>query len=325
MVYVYSLCDVFYGSFYFEGINKKFGKFEFNASKFPNFKQGTFALIVEENNQIIKIVIDTKDDNLYYLESLEWCNFYGKINYFKDTIPNNYIDKVVPIGPSFGVKMWNFPQTLFFAVRNYFISKNQITNKREFVANYWRQFKRLPLSFYNKSKSDNNYVYFIASLWQNDKETNNNRAKFIEACKVNNKIDFVGGFAPRKDNNDFGFENLILQNSITLKKYIENIKKSAIVFNTPAVLFCHGWKLGEFLALGKVIITTNHVNVLPAELIDYEHLLYLDHEKNIEFKIDEILSNPELKSKLETNSRQYYDDNLSPEKVIEKLVKKAIS
>ena len=98
---------------------------------------------------------------------------------------------------------------------------------------------------------------------------------------------------------------------ISIKDYLKKIKESVVVFNTPAVLKCHGWKLAEYLALGKVIISTPISRELPDSLIDYKHLLLTDgSEEDIEKKVIEIISNPELAKELSSQSKEYFDNHL---------------
>ena len=104
------------------------------------------------------------------------------------------------------------------------------------------------------------------------------------------------------------------------------MKKSSITFNTPAVLDCHGWKLGEFLCFGKAIISTPLSRKLPADLSDGKHLLITDGtQEDMKLKIQQLLANPDLIAELKANSRRYYESELSPKKVIERITKAAFS
>jgi hypothetical protein len=111
-VFIYGLCDVFYDSFYIQGISEVCKNYSFNISKFPDFRQRTFAAIVEYNNIQKKIIIDSNDGSFYDEKALEWCDVYGKVNYnFKDILCEKN-SKIIAIGPSFGIKIWNFFQTI---------------------------------------------------------------------------------------------------------------------------------------------------------------------------------------------------------------------
>lgn len=319
-VYVYGLCNVFYDAYYILGLKEVYGDFEFNISKFPSFKQGTFAVLIEGTDTKKKIIIDSRDSNEIDAVCLEWCDTYGKINYNEEKIFGSNQDKIIALGPSFGVKIWNLFSTLFYLFLNFYRFISTISNKRDFIANYWRQYKRFRLNVYTPCVSSKNEVFFISSIWKREAETNKNRALFIEECKSNSSVVFEGGFAARFNGDNLGYDDLVFSKKIYLGVYIEKVKKSAIVFNTPAVLSCHGWKLAEFLALGKAIITTSHINKLPENLLNYEHVIYANDIKGIKIAVEELISNMNLRCKLESNSRKYFDEYLAPKKVIQKMI-----
>lgn len=321
-VIIYAAVDVFYYSFYIEGFYNLLGRrnVKFRSSPFPNFPERTFAALVKSETGERKIIIDAFDSSRINKEMLEWSDVYGKVNYKKDPIPYEEISKVVPLGPSFGIKIWNLPRLLYHAVFNYHSARNKITMKENFFKNYWRQFKRLPIKEYNtQSEIDENYIYFMSSLWEKEQRVNKSRANFIIACKNIHGIIFEGGFAPRSDNKDLGYERLISPR-MKLTEYLKNIKRSVVVFNTPAVEDCHGWKLGEYLALGKAIISTEISNELPENLIPEKHLYILDKNEYIKEVILKIKENPALRYLLEKNARIYYEKNLKPIAVINRLL-----
>jgi glycosyltransferase involved in cell wall biosynthesis len=319
-VYVYGLCNVFYDAYYILGLKELYGDFEFNTSKFPRFKQETFAVIIEESYSVKKIIIDSRDSNEIDLISLEWCDVYGKVNCKEISEDSWGQEKIIVIGPSFGIKIWNIFSTLFHVSFNFCRFKNNISNKREFIANYWRQYNRLRLVKYTPSSSSKNQVFFFSSIWKKEIETNKNRALFIESCKNNSNVIFEGGFAARTNGDNLGYDNLVWSRKIPLKVYLKKTKNSAIAFNTPAVLSCHGWKLAEFLALGKAIITTAHFNKLPVELLNYKHLIYANDSASITKAVDELISNDELRNKIESESRKYFEEFLIPKIVIKRIV-----
>lgn len=318
-VYIYGLCNVFYDAYYIQGINELYENYEFNVSKFPDLEQGTFAFIVENNNQSKRIIVDSRDSSQIDVNALEWCNIYGKINYNEDTVPHDIQNKILAIGPSFGVKIWNLGLTFFYMISNLIKFRKRIQNRRDFIANYWRQYKRFRLNKYNSGLSSTNEVFFMNSIWKQEAKTNNYRSLFIKACRKNDAVYFEGGFAARKDGNNLGFDELVCSKRISLKRYIQKTKQSAFVFNTPAVLSCHGWKLAEFSALGKAIITTAHYNKLPADLINDKHVIYALTQNEIERAVEKLIVDTNYKRNLELEVKKYFDDYLAPKKVIERL------
>jgi len=322
-VYVYGLCDVFYDGYYIQGLKEHYNNIEFNTSKFPKFRGDIFAFIIEHDNYSQKIIIDSKDMSHINLPELEWCDVYGKVNYNPNNLPGTNQEKIIVIGPSFGIQIWNLFQTLYYLIFNFIRFRNSIFNKREFVSNYWHQYKRLKLKKYTLTASSVNEVFFLNSIWKKENETNNNRALFVKTCKKNQNLNFEGGFVARSSGDNLGFDDLVYSKKIPLRIYIKKIKNSAFVFNTPAVLSCHGWKLAEFLALGKAIITTSHYNKLSADLLNEKHLLYADSQIEIKNAIERLLMDTAFKKKLELESRIYFDTYLAPKQVIKRLLEKS--
>ena len=102
--------------------------------------------------------------------------------------------------------------------------------------------------------------------------------------------------------------------------YLLNIKRSAFVFNTPAAWACHGWKLGEFLAMGKAIISTPFVNEMPENMVHGENIYFVESENEMEVGVNLLLSDNILRRKLEMGAKEYYDKWLKPEVVIRRII-----
>ncbi|PKB17474.1 glycosyltransferase [Flavobacterium sp. 5] len=325
-VYIFGLFNAFYDSFYIKGIQDLYGKNKivYDISKFPKFRQNTFAAIFQhEDGKEIKVVIDSRDTTEIWKEELVWCDVYGKINYSLNEIPIDFEFKIIAIGPSFEIKFWNFYESFFLGIKHTLNFKNALSNRTDYFANYWRQYKRLRLEeYYSKVVSLDNYVFFVSSIWKKESQTNRNRSNYIKACKSNSKIIFEGGFAPRKDGDNLGFGALVISKRFDLKAYFYKTKKTKIVFNTPAVLSCHGWKLGEFLAMSKAIISTNHKNILPSPLDNNIHIVYVDENSFEDYsdKINKLIDDSEKRIELEANAFKYFKDHLEPSVVIKKLL-----
>ncbi len=192
---------------------------------------------------------------------------------------------------------------------------------REHIANHWRQYKhRLPLSEYYSAPSEHEYIFFVGSVWKREAQTNEYRALFMDVCRSIPGLRFEGGFPPRSDQFQ-PYEHLLMSQRVPFTEYIEKTKKSAVAFNTPAVHGCLGWKLAEFLALGKAIISTDVGRVLPAPLVHGENVHFVDgSEASIREAVKRITSDDSYRAKLEAGAREYYESYLAPRRVIERVV-----
>ena len=85
------------------------------------------------------------------------------------------------------------------------------------------------------------------------------------------------------------------------------------MFNTPAFWNCHGWKLGEYLAMGKCILSTALSNDLPAPLVHGEHIHFVDNDQAaMHDALCYILSHPDYQHHLEQAASHYWQTYGTP-------------
>jgi glycosyltransferase involved in cell wall biosynthesis len=94
-----------------------------------------------------------------------------------------------------------------------------------------------------------------------------------------------------------------------------------VVFNCPAVHGCLGWKLGEYLALGKAIISIPLERALPEPLEHGEHIHYVDdNTEAMSEAVRTIDRDADYRHHLESGARSWYERNLTPAKIAARLV-----
>ena len=143
----------------------------------------------------------------------------------------------------------------------------------------------------------------------------------MKAAKSLPNLHFEGGFAPGKEDINQYNDYPILERKYDHEMYLEKTKKSLVAFNTPAVQGCLGWKLGEFLALGKTIISTPIDNILPSPLIHGKHLHIVDGSvASIRNSINLIRSDKKYRKMLSTNARKYFLKYLEPKIVLQRIL-----
>lgn len=194
-VYIDSSCDIQYASFYIRGLYVVYGRknVKFSNQHFKQFKHNNhfFAFIVKDKSSLKKVIIDFTDSNAIDAEALKWSDVYGKIN-LDDSLPQD--PKIIPIGPSFGIRLFSLFETLSYAFINLCKAYTQIPNKRRFLSDYKAQYKRPKLSDYRHQNPIANYVFFMTSLWKQEPLANSYRANFIKSCKTSPNLTFEGGF-----------------------------------------------------------------------------------------------------------------------------------
>lgn len=252
-----------------------------------------------------KVYFDARDEADLVPEALDWADVYAKVG------PAAKDPRIVVLGPSFAVRVFGLPRTLAWMAR-------MGPRSRERLANVWRPWRhRAPVDAYAPGGSRSDEVFALSSLWAKEPECNAYRARFLRTVRAAPGIRFEGGFAPRRRAPVEGFDDLIAERRYPIREYMEKTRRSAVVFSTPAVLGCHGWKLAEFLALGKAILSTPLERRLPAPLVHGEHVHFVDgSEGSIEDAVLRLLADPAYRARLEAGARAYYDAHLAPERAV---------
>jgi glycosyltransferase involved in cell wall biosynthesis len=328
---------VSYYAFYLEGLGRTFGfnNVEFGREGFPEhteFNDG-FAFSVSkgpvDRRRVRRFYVSANDFARYDRLALAWCDRYGIVNHDPGRASGLDADRIVPIGPSFGVRDWGglirTSRDLAAILRSgggVFSTTGSRHGPVWWFRNSRRQFvDRLPERAYRPGSSDASYVFFVSWAWKQHPGPNHSRARYMRACRAIRNIRFEGGFAPRRQNDIPGIEDLTAERMYPFREWMERTKRSCIAFNTPAVHDCLGWKLGEFLALGKAILSLPLTRALPKPLNHGEHVHYVaDDQDAIEDAARRLLSDEPYRSSLERAARRYYLEELAPERVIRRIV-----
>lgn len=333
---------ILYSSYYIKGLYEVFGRksVSFSSKYFralkrreePNSYDHYMAFVVISNDKVNKFVIDFRDKTTIKKSAYDWCDRYAKINFNSELTDKKFHDKILSIPPGFGIRIWNLPTTLYYCISNFIRLKfSPITTFKIYLADYIIQRRRLPLSDYlAKPKKPEvhhkkPYVFMIGSLWEHEnciKTTNLLRKQFVEACQ-NADCQFEGGFFIKTEHHPQreAFKELIFTQRYSIESYVEKTKQSATVFNTPAVHNCHGWKLGEYLAMGKAIITTPISNQLPETLVHGRQVHIVEDKHDISTAIKLMLEDEQYQSKLEKEASIYFEQYATPKAVIEHLTR----
>lgn len=329
--------DIQYKSFYIYALEQAFGRHNVSYSCAP-FRE--LSLSTRNNKDMLFVISDGKNTTpkRYYIacndfwqvndEAYQWCDVYGSVNAnFALTNPK-YHAKLVSLCPSFGIQCWSPARTIWHAITDY---RLQWGNPKRFAGKHYRTIKsRLPLADYYApvKQCSEPYIFFCSTLWYNDEWNHNDegvnltRANFIRACHSITDLNFEGGLVPQ----DHGrssvskFSDCLLGEGIKFNKWLTLTKQSNVVFNTPAFWNCHGWKLGEYLAMGKCILSTGLSNDLPAPLEHGVHIHIVDNDQAaIHDALCYILSHPDYQHTLEHNAAHYWHMYGTPEAALRLL------
>jgi hypothetical protein len=329
--------DAFYYSYYLHAIREAFGlsSIRFSSKPFPRLRSDCLSFIVRApDGRERRVVVDAYDGGRITNEpGLAWCDVYGKVNLTKSLVAPDLVGRCVAIGPSCGIRLWSVLRSWVEALRHYRTSvdytwKNEsINSTREHFSNYRSQYRHsLPLSTYVPGLVRDDYVFFLATLWADEQapDANENRAAFIASCRAVPSLTLEGGLvagSATSASDERRFHPYLTGTRVPLRTWVEKTAASTVVFNTPAVFGCHGWKLFQYLALGKAIISTPLVRELPAPLVHERDVHFVDgSQESIVRAVQLIARDTAYRKRLEHHARQYFLDVLSPARVLARLL-----
>ena len=331
-----------YGSFYMEELKrvcKNNLHYSINPFKTLGLLGNDMRFVIEDRDKQTKYFLALNDSYRIHEQDYEWCDVYGSVNANFAHCPQEKYPKLVSLVPSFGVRDSSLMERILSVSMNLCKAPEMVTrgvewnkvkqkeevrlfpNIKHYFGRAYKTWKnRLPLSTYvNDAQSENNNIFFLSTLWysdewnQNDEGVNLRRAHFIRACKSINNVHFDGGLLADKSSSSAKFADVLAEHGEPMKSWLEKTKRSAIVFNTPAFWDCHGWKLGEYLALGKCIVSTKLSNDLPYPLEHGVNIHLVENtEEAMREAIEYIISHPDYRHKLEKGAREYWETYGTP-------------
>jgi glycosyltransferase involved in cell wall biosynthesis len=320
-------CNFYYSSFFIKGLMEIYGRnVSFRSSPFRDLRYSSdthiLSLIFIEENHQKKVIIDFSDAPDIDIKFLEWCDVYGKINYREYIVAGN--NKITPAAPNYAVKIWNKPMAGLTGLFNYLKSFDRTIPFHPFIAKYLMTAKRVSNFKDFEIPVQPGYIFFVSTWWETQHLTNRCRASFIRACRSIPTIRFEGGLIPENlKTSSPEYEDVFIRTNMPYNQYLEKTKKSMVVFNTPAYHLCHGWKLAEFLGMGKAIISTPLINDLPAPLTHGENIYFVSEEiESVRRAIIEITEDSVLRNRLEKGALAYYNKYIEPRSAIERILQK---
>ena len=300
-----------------------------------------FAVLVETDDDVKRVYIDYGDwdeiNEAYY----EWSDVYAKINVRPQDADR---EKLLVIGPSFGIKLWSPITCVLKGVANYRRIKKACgsafkRSMKQYIMDYGYMFiRRKGYDYYHHFTQDEvpGYAFSFNTLWYGDlahETTNKLRGDFMrEGQRLMEHFD--GGFFyidspgvleefPKYEEYLSDYGDMIYKKRLTMKEYDKRNRKSWFVFNTPSVAGCHGWKLAEFLCEGKAIISSHLVNLMPGEFKNGTHFIEANSREEMADAIIRLRDNKEFVQDLKHNAYHYFEEFLSPGAVMRRVFSQA--
>ena len=210
---------------------------------------------------------------------------------------------VLPLGPLFGLRIWPLPRG-YARVAELVRGGAHPRKALQYVR--FQGIARVGIDEYVPGASDPAYVFGRSRNWVGQHgAVREPRMRFAEALR---------GLPLEVDVS-------VSDERLGLHEYLARTRRSALAFSNPAAHGCLGWKLGEFLALGKAIVSLPIRGELPAPLRHGEHVHFVEDDVGAMVDAVTLITNDdEYRRRLETGARRWYEANMAPERVGARLL-----
>lgn len=336
-----------YASWYILGLCRVYGvrNIKYDLTPFldgpyckPENKNAGVSMLLEDGNSTLKVYINFWDVAVIDDDDYKWCDVYGMVNPTAEQV-EKYKEKMVVLGPEFGVKLANPVATTALCLRNYLKMRGKTSkNLRGYLSDYAYSFvRRRSIEAYKPITDPNaNYIFHASTLWYNNfaKEcTNHWRIEFLKACRkagieIEGGLYFIGESpSVLREMPDYGkyketCKGFIYDKRLSMDDYIMKTKMSVMVFNVPSVCGCHGWKLAEYLCMGKAIISTPLSREMPCPMEHGKNIHFVTTEEELYEAVAKINNDAAYRQQLEQGARDYYEEWIAPEVQIKRLTTK---
>lgn len=300
------------------------------------------TVIVNDKYKVIYDTLDglswkkgTKEENLLHFRKSFQCDFYFKRSYSPEMQAYAPVGcQVLPLGFNYNIQpevnLMPYSPTLKDKVI-YVLKTNPIT-RLFFGKNFFyaKDFEQDPVS------SSNNKILFITRLWNPDEalsegsklhrqRINEMRVSCIQACREKYKDQFTGGlivdaYTAKK------YPHLGMPDKLTNKKgYLNAIQQHAICIATTGLHNSIGWKMAEYVAASKAIVSEPLHFELPGNFEKNKNYVEFKNIDELIFQIDALLQNPGMKQEMMNQNHYYYNHFLKPDVLVLNTLNKVVA
>ncbi|NQX60387.1 glycosyltransferase family 1 protein [Paenibacillus qinlingensis] len=287
-----------------------------------------FVSIVEVviNNEI-RVLYDMADGYTFHLEHVE--DYAERADfYFKRSYNQNYhqqyafASRMYPLGLNYHVTMKN--NRLDKPTEDNLLAKLKWYIKERQGRNYHQQFYVDKFEDFPRAVSAEPRILFATRTWSFEEEDLNSeetqyiddmRAECIRRLRKQFGSNFIGGFSKREFARKH-YPDCLLDESVTVRtNFMRLVKEADICLSTMGLFESNGWKLAEYVAASKAIVSERLRYTVPDFVPNKHYLAFTSVDECLEQTV-KLASNKELMLQMKKNNHDYYQQYLRPDKLI---------
>jgi hypothetical protein len=283
-------------------------------------------------NKNIKVFYETSDGNQVNPDLLAGVDFYFKRSYEPEyldrTIKSELRQKILPLGFNYDIltnQLDFFKIKRDFHFRSTFLSKLQSLISNSIITRTFRP----KIKFLHQKPTDcqEPRILFMVRAWDPYNvpnptpyniaqclTINETRAECIAKLREKFKEALLSGFihtpyAQKK------YKNLLLDDNRLSEKlnYLNLLKTFSICIATTGLHGSVGWKMGEYIAHSKAIVSEKFTVVVPGDFSEGQNYLSFANPKEAINQVQFLIERPDIRIMMMKRNFDYYCKFLHPE------------
>lgn len=294
-------------------------------------------------NGSIRIYYDLHDSWEIEKRALSTHDFYFKRSYHPDRLKalGEAASKIYPYGLNYEVVR---DPVDIFALQRALLARSG----RQFITTlgwatglgkFWQFVPRLASMESPPSGDAPGRVLFMARTWGVDYTSevaldearrrdrimiNEYRAKCIRVLRKSFGERFIGGFSPSPHSVRYYPDLVISDKSCAKKNYLALVRNSGICLATTGLHQSIGWKMGEYVAFSKCIVSEPLIYKVPGDFLAGRNYLEFASADDCVEQVDRLLTDRELRSEMAHYNWLYYQQHLRPDVLVWRTLEQVI-
>ncbi len=282
-------------------------------------------------NGLTRLVYDLQDSGFLFVPDLDWTrvDHYFKRS-FEPRVALSVSDRVQPLGLNYVVNS-----------RHGLIRGPERVRSMTTLARRLRELCLGPgftlETFETPARRIRDVVCFMTRLWdpadpevesesvrQEREDLNAFRIACIRHAKKAYGATFIGGVIDSPYARRCCSDCILTDPRQTRRhRYLDTVRSSAVCVTTSGLHGSTSWKFGEYVAMGKAIVSEPLHYAVPGELAAGRHYMTFSTVEQLQAAIDLLRNDMATRSRMEEDNRRYYWNWLRADRLITKTLQAA--
>lgn len=292
----------------------------------------------------LRLHFDTHDARELALSELDECDFYFKRSYLPEmveSLPARYRGKVLPLGLNYRV----LPDVMdLFAVRRSLTvsglsraSLSAIKQALDVCNRFGFQPRQSQLEAPPEPRAEPKVLFLVAAYDPHDDPTRTEekihdrrvidemRAACLRLLKRELGSRFTGGFTPSDFVRRTYPELIAPPESTAQENYLRTLRSYPICVASTGLHGSTGWKLAEYVALSKAVLSERLVYDLPGGFANGRNYLEFTSPEDCVRGALKLIEDCALRRRIMRNNWNYYRDYLRPDILVKNAITSALA